>query len=240
MESVLVIGGSSGIGLACARKLAQHTPVILCARSEEGLRSAVEGFSSAQTVGMKTVDITDSKQRKALIAELPKLKGLVYSAGGNRVKPVQFIDEAFVAEMTAVHLEAPLLLLQGLLHARKLVSGSSVVWISSVAGLRGSYGNSVYAAVKGGLAAAVPTLALELAKLDIRINAVAPGLVDTPLTERIFLNLPPEARLAAEQKHPLGMPSTEAVAETIAFLMSAAACSITGATIPVDGGYLAG
>jgi NAD(P)-dependent dehydrogenase (short-subunit alcohol dehydrogenase family) len=239
MPTLLIIGASSGIGRACALSLAASHSLVLAGRDPTRLATvtaACAGDSHTVLCG----DVTDPAVRAAWVADCPPLDGVVYSAGGNTLRPVRFIDGPLVDSMTDVHFKAPLLLLSALLKGRKLNRGAAIVWLSSIAATHGSPGNVVYAGVKAGLMATIRPLALELAPQGLRINAVVPGLVDTPLTDQIFANLPPEARDIERAKHPLGQPTADDVAGVVGFLLSPAAAKITGQAVVVDGGRCAG
>ena len=120
-----------------------------------------------------------------------------------------------------------------------LPEGGSLLFISSVYGRVGVAGQIGYAATKGAIAAAVRALAIELARRNIRVNSLSPGLVMTPMTEAAFSVLSSEQIERIRAAHPLGIGQPEDVARAAAFMLSPAARWITGADVPVDGGYTA-
>jgi 3-oxoacyl-[acyl-carrier protein] reductase len=112
-----------------------------------------------------------------------------------------------------------------------------IVFISSINGLRGKFGQANYAAAKAGLIGLARTLALELARDGVTVNVVAPGYIDTPMTRSI----PEAARREALAGIPVGrMGRADEVAAAVRFLCSEAASFVTGTTLPVDGGQLLG
>lgn len=232
-KRVLIVGGSSGIGLACALKLyANGTEVVLVGRDADRLTAAGSQMPDAIAVN---ADVACEEGRNRILEAAGPVDGVVYSAGGNTLKPARFLKENFLQSMTDVHLHAPLLLLAGLLRKGQLHRGGSVVWIGSIAAFAGSPGNVAYTASKAGLMASVRPLARELAPMQVRVNAVAPGLVDTPMTQRIFDGLAEDARRAELAKYPLGLPSAAEVADAVEFLLSDASRKISGTVLTLDG-----
>ena len=118
-------------------------------------------------------------------------------------------------------------------------AGSSVVLLSSVAAISGESGISVYSATKAAVSGLARSLAVELAPEKIRVNALAPGFVETEMSDRLKNSLTPEQYQAIADKHPLGIGAVQDVANCIAFLLSEAARWITGTTLVADGGYTA-
>ena len=115
--------------------------------------------------------------------------------------------------------------------------GASLVAVSSVMGTVGQPAASVYSASKGALNLAVKSLALEFARQKIRVNSVAPGLVETSMAAEVKEKISGEDYQRIEELHPLGIGKTEDVASAIAFLLSDMSKWITGTTLIVDGGY---
>jgi NAD(P)-dependent dehydrogenase (short-subunit alcohol dehydrogenase family) len=114
----------------------------------------------------------------------------------------------------------------------------AIVNTASVAGLIGSRGLAAYVASKHGVVGLTKTAALEYAQQGIRVNCVCPGMIQTPMTERLLSN--PERKVQSTARHPLGRVGTpEEIAEAVVWLCSDAASFVTGHTMTVDGGYVA-
>ena len=161
--------------------------------------------------------------------------GAVMCAGDHSLRPLQLLKASHIDESLTANVRSALLCTK---LATKLASkdGASIVWLSSAAALIGSAGEAAYAASKGALLSACRSLAAELASRRIRINAVAPGVVETPMSERWLSQLTPEQREAIRSRHMLGFGRPQDVAAAIAFLVSDEARWITGTCLTIDGG----
>jgi len=181
-------------------------------------------------------DLSDMKAVQAMVAELPRLDGLVSNAGFTRLQTIPFLQEEDVQALFQVNTMTPILLLKELLKGRKLAKKASVVFTSSLDGIGPTtVANSVYAATKGALSAFVRGAALELAGRQTRVNAVCPGMVQTHILDEAALS---EEDLQEDLKnYPLrryGEPRDIALAVT--YLLSDAASWVTGTNMVIDGG----
>ena len=240
-RAALVTGASAGIGAAIAERLAREgAAVALGARRQDVIEAQAERLAEAGHRALAVpLDVTDDATLRAAVKrisdEFGRLDVVVANAGVETVKPFttlndndwnQALQVNLVGAARTVKAAMPLL-------ARE---GGSVVMVASVAGLHGAAMLAAYAAAKGGVLALARSLAKELAPRGIRVNAVAPGMVETEMLERITGRWTPEQVDHMRQAHPLGFGKAEDVAAAVAYLASDDARWVTGSVLVVDGG----
>ncbi len=237
-KTILVTGASSGIGRVTAIECSKlGATLVLLARNEKRLRETLEALNSCDNDHkLFVVDLTDDESVSKVISDLPQLDGLVNNAGIGNTLPIRKLRRDVLENVFNVNTQAPILLLQKLLKAKKINKGASIVFTSSVAGAyTWNPGNAVYALSKNAINSFMKSAAVELASKNIRCNAVNPAMVNTDLIKS--LSFTQEEMLQDLQKYPLGRyGEPEDVAYSIIFLLSDAASWITGINLVVDGG----
>ena len=237
-KTILVTGATSGIGFAAARRLLNEgANVIAVGRNPQRLAELAQlGCGALQPLAF---DLTEFTRYREALATIPVLDGLVCSAGIVENNPLRFFSLETHQRIVAINQTAPLALVAELARSNKLKAGSSVVLLSSILGPEvGIKGTASYAGTKAALTAFAKVMALELAHKGIRVNCVAPGMVQTELVEDLH-QLSEDALQADRARYPLGKryASAQEVAAAIRFLLSSDAAFMTGQTLVVDGGF---
>ncbi len=230
---VAVTGAASGIGLGVARALvAADAQVILLDIAPAALDAA------SRELGMpgRVLDVSSVRDVREVFADLPPLGGLVASAGVSELAPIASMTSAHWRRITGVQLDGTFYCLQA--AARNMVAhgrGGSVVFVGSVNGRFGHRGHSAYGAAKAGVEMLARVAALEFAGAGIRVNAVAPGIVESGMTAAVLADDDFVGRWSAAI--PLGrFGRPDDIADVITFLLSRRSRWITGQVIAVDGG----
>ena len=239
----LVTGASQGIGRACALELAKAgATVALAARNMEKLESvAAEITAAGGNARAFALDVANEESvkacAKAVIAEFGKVEILVNNAGVTRDTLMLRMKRTAWDEVLNTNLTGAFLLSQACASSMLRAQWGRVINITSIVGETGSAGQANYAASKAGLIGLTKSLARELASRDITVNAVAPGFIQTAMTDV----LAEEHRAAILGQIPLARYGTDAdIAAAVAFLASEAAGYITGHTLDVNGGMYMG
>jgi 3-oxoacyl-[acyl-carrier protein] reductase len=238
-RTALVTGASRGIGEAIARRLAaEGAHVIAAARSAEALEKLVTGIvSGGGKATALRMDLSDGASVEAAAKSALEVHGvvdvLVNNAGVTEDNLILRMSREAWDRVLATNLTGAFLLIQAIVKSMVRKRYGRIVNITSVVGLMGNAGQANYAASKAGLIGLTKSVARELASRNITCNAVAPGFIETEMTEKMT----PAAREALSGQIPAGRLGAPAdVAEAVAFLASESAAYITGHVLNVSGG----
>jgi NAD(P)-dependent dehydrogenase (short-subunit alcohol dehydrogenase family) len=242
-RTILVTGATSGIGKATAIYLSKlGARVVASGRNQERLDLVMTELEGKGHIGC-LFDLADLDAivpwLKALCAEIGPLNGIAHCAGVQATRPIQAVKPDFVMDVLTQNLGAALMLAQAFRLKACHGAPASLVYCSSSAALKTAPGNVVYASSKGGIVSAVKGLGVELVRDGVRVNAVAPAMVDTPMSDQFRTLLSEENFQRVVDMHPLGLGRPDDVAAAIAFLLADTSRWITGSILSVDGGFLA-
>lgn len=244
----LVTGAGGGIGLATAAAFATAgASVVLADRNKETVAKAVEELSAAGHDAMGvTCDVTDAAQVNEMIERAIRTYGRLDAAFNNagvNSEAAAFLDTSDdeFERVMAVNLRGVWNCMKGEVRQMMAQGSGAIVNCASIGGLKGSRGRSAYSASKHAVIGLTRSAALDYAAKGIRVNAVCPGMIKTPMAVHVTKNYDPEimARMVAQE--PIGrFGEPEEIAAAVVWLCSPAASFMVGHAMTVDGGILAG
>lgn len=240
MKKILVTGASSGIGYSTTKLLLERGYEVVAMSRTLGKLEALMSAYSAELNHYK-IDLIDFSSYEAVLKQISNIDGFVHSAGIVLNNPIKYFNLKKYQSVIDLNQTAPLLI-TSLLVKHKIISHfSSIVFISSINGPRvGIKGCAAYAASKSALHGITKVLSLELSSLNIRVNTVSPGMVQTEMVDALY-QLSESDKIIDMKKYPLGnryAQPTE-VSDAIEFLLSERSHFITGQDLIIDGGYCA-
>ena len=239
----IVTGSTSGIGKGVVFSLLKEgASVIAVGRNAKKLNLLKDETSNEKNLFLEEKDLSSCDGLDKWILNISKkygkLKGLVLSAGIQQTTPISSVLSVEKSkELFEINYFSNIQLAKGFCDRRANIGkGSSIVFLSSIASIRGNSGIVGYAASKGAINSAVKSLAVEVARLGIRVNAVLPGFVMTEMIESWQEVYTKEYIENMKKSYPLGIGKVQDVVEPILFLLSDKAKWITGSELVVDGG----
>lgn len=251
-KHILVTGATGGIGWETAKTVAQMGAKLTVtgrnANKLKELEKQLKALMDDSRLHVHAADLTDPHDRKQLVetaeTQLGFIGGLVNSAGAAGGKPVEELDQEFLEHLMNINYTSTFMLTQ-LVYQRMMEEGrGDIVNLASLSGLRGTAGNTAYAASKFAVVGWTQSMALEAIEYGIRVNAVCPGYVDTEMARASIQRKAERKGISVEQaleEAQSGIPSNrlstpQEVAQTIAFLLTNAAPNIVGESVKISGG----
>ncbi|MCL7939719.1 SDR family oxidoreductase [Halomonas sp. ATCH28] len=243
-KNVIVTGGASGIGLASVERCLQEGASVVIADLEGS-----DGQDQAARLDdrydgrclFKACDVTDTAQVDRLfadsVAELGSVEAVFNNAGIGGICPSDEVTDEEYLKVIDINLNGVFRVARAALRVMYHQGGGSIVNCASILGVFGQSQTAAYTAAKGGVVNLTRTLAIEAAPKGVRVNAIGPGYIDTPLLEA----LDDEMLQGLVGLHPIGrLGRPEEIANAFLFLASDEASFVTGAHLLVDGGFTAG
>jgi NAD(P)-dependent dehydrogenase (short-subunit alcohol dehydrogenase family) len=239
----IITGARRGIGKAIALKLAKNgVKVVVTDIDQKECQEVVKEIEGLGEEGLALkLDVTDEENIKNVIQSVKEKFGqidiLVNNAGIFIQKELEDMDTSEIDKILSVDLKGVILCIKNIIPGMKEQKKGKIINIASIAGFVGFDLSSVYCAAKGGIVNMTKELALDLGKHKINVNAVAPGLIETDMTNDLLVDQ--NIKTALLSKIPYGrVGQPEDIANAVAFLSSNESEYITGHTIVVDGGWL--
>ena len=243
-KNIIITGASSGIGRQCAITFSKFgANIILIARNKEKLEQTFNKLNKENHITFAQ-DLTEYDKLEEIVAtavkKIGRISGFVHSAGIEMILPLKGMQPSYYEKMFAINVIAGFEVAKIISKKRYLdEKGASFVFISSVMGILGQPGRIGYCSSKGALVSGVKAMSLELAKKNIRVNCILPGVVDTEMSNEMFQRLSEESKKEIIDMHPLGLGMPEDIANASVFLLSDASKWMTGSNLIIDGGYSA-
>jgi len=237
-KKIFITGASSGIGrataIACSRMGATLT---VSGRNKDNLDETLHLLNGSNHKS-EILDITSNDDIKTLFDSLnDKFDSIIHCAGTHKFVPCRYITEENIQKIMSVNFISPIILTRQFLKNKLIKNNGSIIFISSIAANKVSYGTILYSSSKSALNSAMKSFALELAPSKIRVNSVSPGMVKTDFILKNNNSIDQNQLNEDEKKYPFGYGEVEDVANAIVFLVSDAAKWITGTDLILDGGF---
>lgn len=239
-HTALITGAAQGIGRACAEVFASRgAKVILLDRNKEGLHQVENALHAAGAASTShCLDLTDFTR---LASEIEKISAitpvdiLVNNAGFDRPGTTERITRQDFDSVLGIHLSAAFVLIQCLLPSMQSAGWGRIINVSSIYGTMGEKGEVAYSTAKAGMLGLTKSVAKEAGRYGVTVNAVLPGLTRTPTIETFMADRFKDSIIADTPLQRMAEP--EEIAQVIAFLASDEASFVTGAAVPVSGGW---
>jgi 3-oxoacyl-[acyl-carrier protein] reductase len=244
MRNVVITGGSRGLGLAIAKKLALsgYCAIVIARRKTDQLTAAIAETSreSENTIQFAPFDLGEIDKVQSFVAGLRKsfgpIYGLVNNAGLGTDGALSMMPNSKIVELVRLNTLSPIVFTKYMVRAMMADGGGRIINVASIVAFTGYSGLSVYSATKASMLGFTRSLAREVGRTGVNVNAVAPGFLDTEMTQGMTADQRAKVvRRSALQR----LPVLDDVGNAVAFLLGEGARSITGAVLTVDAGSTA-
>lgn len=239
-KNIIVTGGRSGLGFAMAECIAASGgfPILLGSSSENVMQEAAARVGKGDGYHF---DVTETEKASPFIASLVEkyghIDGLINNAGVHCKKPFEETGEDDFARVFAVHVTGAVALTRAVIPFMKRQHGGSIIFISSMSAMTGMTEVTAYGAAKSAVLGLVKSLTGEFARYGIRVNAISPGFIDTPMFHKA-VDADPERQKKILGHTPMQIyGSPEDIGWASVYLCSDASRFVTGTNLPVDGGF---
>jgi len=228
-KTILITGASSGLGKEIAIQCSKAGAfTIITGRDKKRLNETFDLLTSSK---VHLCDLSKKEDIVSLVNSLPQLDGVVFCAGVVEYLPIKFINEDKIKNTLSVNFDSQVLLTQQLIKNKKLNTGASLVYISSIASKIGVPGTALYASSKAALNAFMKVTAAELSNQKVRANSICPGIIVTPMGEKAQ-----NINNDVNKDYPLGLGQPIDIVGPCIFYLSDASKWITGSELIMDGG----
>lgn len=244
-KTLIVTGASSGIGRQCAISCAlMGATIVVFGRDPERLNETLGSMDESGEHMICAVDLLEYDKVGDIVREVVRQKGridgLINCAGISTTLPLNSLSPQKMEHFIQTNVIASVNITRHTIKSANFsLEGGSVIFIGSVMGVAGENGKTLYSLTKGALVASVKSMAIELAPRKIRVNAISPGVVESPMSRSAVYSKDEDSLNRIKSLHPLGLGQVDDVANACIFLISDASRWISGTNLIVDGGYLA-
>lgn len=241
MKHVIVTGASKGIGLETALSFQRAGySVVATARNESSLKAAFKGLENVHIMPWDMSDIDSISDYSKKVFEITgPITGLVHCAGMKSIVPIHMLKKKKIEEVFDLNCFSSMVLVSNFAKKGRTEEGASFVLISSISAREGVVGATIYSASKAAIEGFTVSSAPELCDKNIRINCIAPGTIETPMTDEYFAQLTDQQTEDYIKAYPLGLGKPDDIANFAKYLVSDDGKWITGQIFTIDGGHFA-